>query len=157
MEKLTVQEAKRINDTMVTEEHLELHAANVAACMGAMAQHFNEDKEHWEAIGYLHDYDYEKYPKEHLAQLVTYLCRALPLTLMRKPIENQFVQSFLYYVPYVTLAVMTFPAVIQVTQTPAAGAGAMLVGIILAWFGASLFKVAAASCIAVLVIEAFLI
>jgi len=67
MEKLTVQEAKRINDTMVTEEHLELHAANVAACMGAMAQHFNEDKEHWEAIGYLHDYDYEKYPKEHLA------------------------------------------------------------------------------------------
>ena len=67
MEKLTVQEAKRINDTMVTEEHLKLHAANVAACMGAMAQHFNEDKEHWEAIGYLHDYDYEKYPKEHLA------------------------------------------------------------------------------------------
>ena len=89
--------------------------------------------------------------------LVTYLCRALPLTLMRKPIENQFVQSFLYYVPYVTLAVITFPAVIQVTQTPAAGAGAMLVEIILAWFGASLFKIAAASCIAVLVIEAFLI
>ena len=38
----------------------DLHAANVAACMGAMAQHFNEDKEHWEAIGYLHDYDYKK-------------------------------------------------------------------------------------------------
>lgn len=66
MEKLTIEEAKRLNDTMVTEEHLKLHAANVAACMGAMAEHFGEDKEHWEAVGYLHDYDYEKYPEEHL-------------------------------------------------------------------------------------------
>ena len=67
MEKLTIEEAKRLNDTMVTEEHLKLHAANVAACMGAMAEHFGEDKAHWEAVGYLHDYDYEKYPDEHLA------------------------------------------------------------------------------------------
>ena len=67
MEKLSVEEAKRLNCTMVTEEHLKLHAANVAACMGAMALHFGEDKEHWEAVGYLHDYDYEKYPEEHLA------------------------------------------------------------------------------------------
>ena len=67
MEKLTIAEAKRLNDTMVTEEHLKLHAANVAACMGAMAEHFGADKEHWEAVGYLHDYDYEKYPEEHLA------------------------------------------------------------------------------------------
>lgn len=66
MEKLTLEEAKRLNDTMVTEEHLKLHAANVAACMGAMADHFGEDKEHWEAVGYLHDYDYEKFPEEHL-------------------------------------------------------------------------------------------
>ncbi|MDD6154938.1 MAG: hypothetical protein PUB39_05235 [Eubacteriales bacterium] len=66
MEKLTLEEAKRLNDTMVTEESLKLHAANVAACMGAMAEHFGEDKEHWEAVGYLHDYDYEKYPDEHL-------------------------------------------------------------------------------------------
>lgn len=66
MERLTLEEAKRINDTMVTEEHLKLHAANVSACMGAMAEHFGEDKEHWEAVGYLHDYDYEKYPEEHL-------------------------------------------------------------------------------------------
>lgn len=51
---------------MVTEEHLKLHAANVSACMGAMADHFGEDKEHWEAVGYLHDYDYEKFPEEHL-------------------------------------------------------------------------------------------
>ena len=67
MEKLTIEEAKRLNDTMVTEDHLKLHAANVAACMGAMAEHFGADREHWEAVGYLHDYDYEKYPEEHLA------------------------------------------------------------------------------------------
>ena len=67
MEKLTIDEAKRINDTMVSEEHLKLHAANVAACMGAMAEHFGADREHWEAVGYLHDYDYEKFPEEHLA------------------------------------------------------------------------------------------
>ena len=66
MEKLTIDEAKRLNDTMVTEDHLKLHAANVAACMGAMAEHFGEDKEYWEAIGLLHDYDFEKYPEEHL-------------------------------------------------------------------------------------------
>ena len=52
---------------MGTEDHLKLHAANVAACMGAMADHFGAEKEHWEAVGYLHDYDYEKYPEEHLA------------------------------------------------------------------------------------------
>lgn len=67
MEKLTLEEAKKLNDTMVTEEHLKLHAANVAACMEAMAKHFGEDPEHWAAVGYLHDYDYEKYPEEHLA------------------------------------------------------------------------------------------
>jgi predicted hydrolase (HD superfamily) len=66
MEKLTLEEAKRLNNTMVTEEHLKLHAANVSACMEAMAKHFGEDPEHWGAVGYLHDYDYEKYPEEHL-------------------------------------------------------------------------------------------
>ncbi|MCR4890915.1 MAG: hypothetical protein K5989_01835 [Lachnospiraceae bacterium] len=66
MEKLTIDEAKRINGTMVEEDHLLLHAANVAAAMGAMAEYFGEDREHWEAVGYLHDYDYEKYPEEHL-------------------------------------------------------------------------------------------
>ena len=33
---------------------------------------------------------------------VSYAIRVLPLTLIRKPIKNQFIQSFLYYVPYVT-------------------------------------------------------
>ena len=67
MEKLTLEEAKRLNDTAVTEEHLRLHAANISACMGAMAEHFGEDPEHWEAVGYLHDYDYQAFPEEHLA------------------------------------------------------------------------------------------
>ena len=66
MEKLTLDEAKRLNATMVTEDHLLLHAANVSACMGAFAEHFGEDKEHWEAVGWLHDYDFEKFPEEHL-------------------------------------------------------------------------------------------
>ncbi len=64
---LTLERAKELNDSMVTEEHLRLHAMNVMAAMGAMAEHFGEDKEHWMAIGYLHDYDYEKFPEEHLA------------------------------------------------------------------------------------------
>ena len=63
---LTLERAKELNDTMVTEEHLRIHALNVMAAMGGMAEHFGEDKEHWMAIGYLHDYDYEKYPEEHL-------------------------------------------------------------------------------------------
>ncbi len=53
---------------------------------------------------------------------VSYTIRILPLTLIRKPIKNRFIQSFLYYVPYVTLAVMTFPAIVNATQSPAAGA-----------------------------------
>ena len=49
--------------------------------------------------------------------LVTYLIRVLPLTLIRKEIKNQTLKSFLYYVPYVTLAVMTFPAILDSTQS----------------------------------------
>ncbi len=63
---LTLDQAKALNAGMVTEEHLIKHAVAVSAAMGAMAQHFGEDTEHWMAVGYLHDYDYEKYPEEHL-------------------------------------------------------------------------------------------
>ena len=63
---LTVEKARELNATMVTEEHLRIHALNVAYAMGAMARHFGEDETHWQAIGILHDYDYEKYPDEHL-------------------------------------------------------------------------------------------
>ncbi len=64
--KLTLERARELNDAQVTQEHLILHAKNVMYAMGAMADHFGEDREHWMAIGYLHDYDYEKYPEEHL-------------------------------------------------------------------------------------------
>lgn len=63
---LTTERAKELLSTTTTEEHLFLHAKNVSAAMGGMAEFFGEDKAHWEALGYLHDYDYEQYPEEHL-------------------------------------------------------------------------------------------
>ena len=88
--------------------------------------------------------------------LTIYAVRVLPFLFLRKPIQNRFVRSFLFYVPYVTLAVMTFPAIIQATQSPAAGAVALVVGIAAAWFGASLFQVAAGCCAVVFVLEFFI-
>lgn len=63
---LTLERAKELNREMVTEPHLIVHSTNVMAAMEGMARHFGADVEHWKAIGYLHDYDYEKYPEEHL-------------------------------------------------------------------------------------------
>ena len=63
---------------------------------------------------------------------VSYVIRALPLTLIRGKISSPFLQSFLYYVPYVTLAVMTFPAIIQSTQSPVSGMLALVAGLIVA-------------------------
>jgi predicted hydrolase (HD superfamily) len=63
---LTIERAKELLATTTTEEHLFLHAKNVAVAMGGLAKHFGEDADHWTAIGYLHDYDYEQYPEEHL-------------------------------------------------------------------------------------------
>lgn len=87
---------------------------------------------------------------------VTYAIRVLPLTLIRKPIKNRFIQSFLYYVPYVTLAVMTFPAIIHATQSPFSGALALIIGVLVAWLGFDLFKVALTCCGVVLLVEFFL-
>ena len=87
---------------------------------------------------------------------VSYAIRVLPLTLIRKPIRNRFLQSFLYYVPYVTLAVMTFPAIIHATQTPISGAVALVVGAAAAWLGAGLFPVSVLCCALVFVIELFM-
>ena len=63
---LTLEQAAVLNGSMVTQENLLLHAKNVSYAMGALARHFGEDPEHWQAVGLLHDYDYEKYPDEHL-------------------------------------------------------------------------------------------
>jgi len=63
---LTMERAAELLKTTTTEEHLFLHAKNVSVAMGGLARHFGEDDALWEAIGYLHDYDYEQHPEEHL-------------------------------------------------------------------------------------------
>lgn len=83
--------------------------------------------------------------------LVTYMIRVLPLTLLRKPIQNRFLKSFLFYVPYVTLAVMTFPAITQATDNSIAGWLALFFGVAAAWYKANLIQVASICCITVLV------
>lgn len=88
---------------------------------------------------------------------VTYAIRVLPLTLIRKQIKNKFLKSFLYYVPYVTLAVMTFPAILDATQSPLAGAVALIAGIVAAWLGAGLFPVSVLCCVVVFLLELFLV
>ena len=89
--------------------------------------------------------------------ITTYLIRVLPLTLIRKEITNTTIRSFLYYVPYVTLAVMTFPAILEATQTPVAGGAALVTAMGLAWKKKSLLQVAVCSCIVVFVLELFLV
>ena len=87
---------------------------------------------------------------------VTLAIRILPLTLIRTEIKNRYIRSFLYYVPYVTLSVMTFPAILYSTQTEISGGVALIVGIIAAACGASLFKVATLCCIVVFIVEKFI-
>ena len=91
-----------------------------------------------------------------IAFAVIYLIRVLPLTLIRKPIRSRFFRSFLYYVPYVTLAVMTFPAIVEATANPVAGAAALIVGVAAAWLGGSLLTVASACCAVVFILEMML-
>ena len=88
---------------------------------------------------------------------VSFAVRVLPLTLIRRQIENRFLRSFLYYVPYVTLAVMTFPAIVEATQVPLAGALALGVGVALAWLGAGLFPVSVVCCVVVFAAELLLL
>ena len=87
---------------------------------------------------------------------VTFVIRALPLTLIRKPIKSRFLRSFLFYVPYVTLAVMTFPDILHATDSVWSGLLALVAGVALAWSGQGLFVVAVASCLAVFISEWFL-
>lgn len=90
------------------------------------------------------------------AALVSYAIRVLPLTLIRQPLSSRFLRSFLYYVPYVTLAVMTFPAIIEATASPVSGTAALIVGVVLTMCGRSMFTVSCACCAAVFLIELFL-
>jgi branched-subunit amino acid transport protein len=88
--------------------------------------------------------------------LTIYAIRVLPFVFLRKEITNVRIRSFLYYVPYVTLAVMTFPAIISATDSMWSGMAALVVGIIVALLSGDLFKVAVSSCIAVFLTELIL-
>lgn len=91
-----------------------------------------------------------------LMAITVFLIRVLPLTLIRKPIKNEFVKSFLYYVPYVTLSVMTFPAIIDSTINPLAGLASLIIGILAAYKNLGLFKVTVICCLTVLIFEMFI-
>ena len=81
--------------------------------------------------------------------LTVYVIRVSPLLFLRKPIKNRWFRSFLYYVPYVTLSVMTFPAILTVTENPLCGLFALIVGVLISWFFGDLFAVSIACCITV--------
>ncbi len=87
--------------------------------------------------------------------LITAVIRILPLLILRHPIKNRFLRSFFHYVPYVTLSVMTFPAIVNATDSPLAGGIALIAGIVLAWIGANMITVSAACCIVVFILEFF--
>lgn len=78
--------------------------------------------------------------------VVTNLIRIIPVLFIKGPIKNRFVRSFLHYVPYVTLSVMTFPAIVETTGEPLAGVMALVGGVVAAWMGLGLFPVALICC-----------
>ena len=82
-----------------------------------------------------------------------YLVRALPLTLLRKEIRNPFIRSFLFYVPYVSLSVMTFPAILSATASWRSGLAGFVAAVVIAWVDGNLFRVSIGACIAVFFME----
>lgn len=86
---------------------------------------------------------------------VTYLIRLLPLTLIRKEIQNNYIKSFLYYVPYVTLSVMTFPAIVEATANIWSALAGFIIALIMAYKKKSLITVSLFSCIMVFIVELF--
>lgn len=86
---------------------------------------------------------------------VTYLIRLLPLTLIRREIKSTYIKSFLYYVPYVTLSVMTFPAILEATSNVWSAAAGFVAALILAYYKKSLITVSLTSCAPVFIVELF--
>ena len=84
---------------------------------------------------------------------VTYLVRMLPMVFIRKRITSRFIRSFLYYIPYTVLAVMTFPAIFYSTGSVISAVVGTAVGVLLAFFGRGLVTVASASALSVLIVE----
>lgn len=85
--------------------------------------------------------------------VVTYLVRMIPLVLLKREIQNTFIKSFLYYVPYAALASMTFPAILFSAQQTAAALVGFAVAVFLAFREKGLLLVALGACIAVFVVE----
>ena len=81
--------------------------------------------------------------------IVTYIPRMLPLTFMRRKIQNRFIRSFLYYVPYAVLGAMTFPDVLYATGSLWTALAGLIVAVLMAWRGRSLLTVAVGACLAV--------
>ena len=82
-----------------------------------------------------------------------YLVRALPLALLQKEIRSPFIRSFLFYVPYVSLSVMTFPAILSATASFWSGLAGFLAASVIAWVDGNLFRVSIGACIAVFLAE----
>lgn len=89
--------------------------------------------------------------------VTTYLVRALPLTLFKKPIRSRFIRSFLHYVPVACLTAMTFPAILYGTEHMVSSAAALVAAVVLSLMNKSLIVVAASSCAAVFIVEQLLI
>lgn len=84
---------------------------------------------------------------------VSYLLRVLPMTLIRKEITNPFIKNVLYYIPYVTIRVMTFPSILYVSENIWRGVAAFVVAGLVAWFSQNLVASAVVACISVFVIS----
>ena len=87
---------------------------------------------------------------------VTYLIRMLPLALIKKKITNRFFRSFLHYVPFVTLVVMTFPAILSATESVWSASAAFVVAMVVAYAGGGLPTVATIACAVVFIAELFI-
>lgn len=83
----------------------------------------------------------------------TYLIRSIPFAVINKKIENRFIKSFLYYIPFAVLTAMTFPAILYATDYVVSAAIGFAVALVFAWKGKSLTTVAVAACVAVFVVE----
>ena len=103
MSMLTLAQAKEILSKHTTEQHLFVHSAAVSAAMGAMAEHFGEDKAYWEAIGYLHDVDFEKFPQEH--------CHHVRELLTNEPVDEEDMENIILMAMVFVLRKYSHPAI----------------------------------------------
>ena len=87
---------------------------------------------------------------------VTYLIRVIPFVIINKKIENRFINSFLYYIPYTVLSAMTFPAILYATGSMISAAAGLIAAVVIAFRGRGLLTVAVGACLAVFIVEVLL-